>query len=251
MTMTTAMTYTELFAVLVADLEITIKRRKNDASIRFGYGGAEYDVADRTERMELIERISDDYVKAHADVNQRAIDAWEERGGKGERPVSLTLNTALIDKLTDAVLDEELTDPDPYKMQHADYPILSKIQLARRREGRRGTDDSNMCGETTILEDGDDSSNLHARTGVYLASDGRDYRLPIRRTRTLRELMFVDENATIRNEARAAQYEHDIAPSKVVTYNLRDTGGVLTESFVMAAEQAKRRHELLIAGNGV
>jgi hypothetical protein len=32
MTMTTAMTYTELFAVLVADLEITIRRRKNDAS---------------------------------------------------------------------------------------------------------------------------------------------------------------------------------------------------------------------------
>ena len=216
------MTYTELFAVLVADLEITIKRRKNDASIRFAYGGTEYDVADRTERMALIERILDDYVKAHADVNQRAIDKWEEKGGKGERPVSLTLNTALIDKLTDALLDEEITDPNPHKVLHAEYPFFSQRQLDLRRDR-----------ETSL------------KAAEETGTDGRDYRLPKRRRRTNYENWRVDTGAKICNGARAAQYERDISPGKIVTYNLRENGGVLPESFVMAAEQAERRRELV------
>lgn len=219
-----AMTYTELFAVLVADLEITIKRRKSDAGIRFAYSGTEYDVADRTERMELIERISDEYVKAHADVNQRRIDAWEQLGGKGQRPVSLTLNTALLDKLTDAVLNEEITDPNPHKVLHTEYPFFSQRQLDLRRDR-----------ETSL------------KAAEETGTDGRDYRLPKRRRRTNYENWRVDTGAKIRNEARAAQYERDIAPGTIVKYNLRDVGGVLPESFVMAAEQAERRRGLVSA----
>ncbi len=243
MTMTTAMTYTELFAVLVADLEITIKRRKNDAGIRFAYDGTGYDVGDRTERMALIERISDDYVKAHADVNQRAIDAWEERGGKGERPVSLALNTALLDRLSNAVLDEELTDPNPHKVLHAEYPFFSDVQLDRRRFGARGSEDTNMKGEVTLDtgEDSEDSGNgPHNGIGSQLATDGRSYRLPIRRTRSKNELILFDENAKIHNKRRAAKYKDEIAPGKIVCYNLKDTGGELLPSFVNCVGTSER-----------
>jgi hypothetical protein len=214
------LTYTELFAVLVSDLEVTIKRRKNDANIRFGYGGIEYDIADRTERMALIQRISDDYVKAHADVNQRNIDAWVERGGTGERPVSLTLNTALIDRLADAVLDEEITDPNPYKVQHNEYPFFSQRQLDLRRDR-----------ETSL------------KAAEEVGTDGRDYRVPKRRRRTNYENWRVDAGAKIRNEERAARYERDIAPGKVVTYNLRENGGELTEPFVQCRGVSTQLHK--------
>jgi hypothetical protein len=39
-----------------------------------------------------------------------------------------------LGKLTDLMLREELRDPDPYKVQHNEYPILSDRQFERRRE---------------------------------------------------------------------------------------------------------------------
>lgn len=203
------LTYTELFAALVSDLEITIKRRKTDASIRFGYGGAAYDVAERAERMELVQRISDDYVSAHSDVIQRNIDAWEERGGKGEQPVSLPLNTALLDRLADAVMDEEITDPNPYKVQHTEYPFFSQRQLDLRRDR-----------ETSL------------KAAEEVGTDGRDYRVPKRRRRTNYENWRVDADAKIRNDERAEQYKRDTATVTTAEYNLRENGGELTESFV-------------------
>jgi hypothetical protein len=203
------LTYTELFAVMVSDLEVTIRRRKNDAHIRFAYDGAAYDVADRAERMALVQRIADDYVAAHADVIQRNVDAWAERGGKGERPVSLALNTALLDRLADAVLDEEITDPNPYKVQHAEYPFFSQRQLDLRRDR-----------ETSL------------KAAEEVGTDGRDYRVPKRRRRTNYENWRVDADAKIRNDERAEQYERDTATVTTAEYNLRENGGELTESFV-------------------
>jgi hypothetical protein len=37
-----------------------------------------------------------------------------------------------LDKLSDLMLREELRDPDPYKVQHNEYPILSERQMERR-----------------------------------------------------------------------------------------------------------------------
>lgn len=203
------LTYTELFAVMVSDLEVTIKRRKNDAHIRFGYDGAVYDVADRAERMALVQLIADDYLAAHSEVIQRNIDAWVDRGGKGERPVSLPLNTALLDRLADAVLDEEITDPNPYKVQHAEYPFFSQRQLDLRRDR-----------ETSL------------KAAEEVGTDGRDYRVPKRRRRTNYENWRVDADAKIRNDERAEQYERDTATVTTAEYNLRENGGELTESFV-------------------
>lgn len=198
------MTYTELFAVLVADLEITIKRRKNDASIRFAYDVV-YDVADRTERMALIERISDDYVSAHADVNQRAIDAWEERGGKGERPVSLTLNTALLDRLSNALLDEELTDPTGWKSRHTEYPFLSELQMARRTDGNHQRKYEGDSGEAKL--------SAAQNYGI----DGRSYNVPLRRERSKNENIFMDEGIRTMNKERKAAYEEFTREQPVIT----------------------------------
>lgn len=177
------------------------------------------DIEDRTERMAAVKALIDRYIDAH-----------------GAAPYA-----AQIERLTDYILREELTDPDPYKSEHNEYPILSEIQLARRREGRRGSASTNVRGETPIKSDGDDenTSDKHAGAGVYLASDGRDYRRPIRRTRSKCELIYVDEHAKIRNKQRAEQYKRDTAPGPVVTYNLRDTGGALADEFVECREIAK------------
>lgn len=169
-------------------------------------------IADRTERMAAVQALIDRYVEAKGSVPDRA----------------------QLERLTDYVLREELTDPDPYKSEHNEYPILSEIQLARRREGRRGSANTNVRGETPIKFDGDDenTSDKHSGTGVYLASDGRDYRKPIRRTRSKSELIYVDEHAKIRNKQRAEQYKRDTAAGPIERYNLRDTGGVLADEFV-------------------
>ena len=169
-------------------------------------------ITDRAERMAAVQALIDRYVA--------------ENGVTPDGPQ--------IIRLTDYILREELTDPDPYKSEHNEYPILSEIQLSRRREGRRGSANTNVRGETPIRSDGDDetTSDKHSPAGVYLASDGKDYRRPIRRTRSKNELIYVDEHAKIRNRVRAEQYKRDTAPGTVVTYNLRDTGGVLADEFV-------------------
>lgn len=169
-------------------------------------------IEDRTERMAAVKALTDRYIDAHG----------------------TTPDAAQIERLTDYILREELTDPDPYKSEHNEYPILSEIQLARRREGRRGSANTNVRGETPIKSDGDDenTSDKHSGAGVYLASDGRDYRKPIRRTRSKSELIYVDEHAKIRNKQRAEQYKRDTAAGPVERYNLRDTGGALADEFV-------------------
>lgn len=219
------MTYVERFAGLVAEITGNVKARKSNEDLRFVYAGLTYDLADRTQRMALIERVADDYVSAHADVNQRAIDAWIERGCKGERPSPVSLDTALIDRLADAVLNEELTDPDPYKIAHNEYPFMSDWQMDLRHDR-----------ETSL--------KAVEETGT----DGRDYRLPKRRRRNSYENNFVDSRAKIRNVERAAQYKRDTAAGEVVTYNLRENGGELAPDFVTAATTAEtwRDHVSLV-----
>ncbi|MGF7045709.1 hypothetical protein J2T13_000169 [Paenibacillus sp. DS2015] len=217
------MTYTELFAELVTNVEETIRLRKNDESVRLSYVGEAYDVADRVDRMELIQRISDDYVSAHADVNHRAIDRWEDSGCKGERPVSISLNTALLDRLADAVLDEEITDPHPDKVTRDEYPFLSERQLNRRRDNEYSL---------SLAENYD--------------TDGVNRGKPERRHRTARESRFIEKVSQAKNRRRNAQYKRDTSNGDVVSYNLRENGGELAESFVTAAEQADRWRELIV-----
>lgn len=216
------MTYTEIFAQLVTEITATVKKRKSADGLRFAFNGIGYDLADRTQRMTLIERVIDGYVKAHADVNQAVIDAWTAAGAKNERPSPISLDTALIERLTDAILDEEITDPNPYKVAHEEYPFFSDRQLELRRDRETGLKSAEETG-----------------------TDGRNYRLPVRRRRSNYENNSVDKNAKIRNAERAASYKREITAGPVVTYNLRDNGGELTEPFVAARNAADTWRERL------
>ncbi|UQZ84014.1 hypothetical protein SK3146_03226 [Paenibacillus konkukensis] len=130
------------------------------------------------------------------------LDSYLETGG--ERPAA-----AQLECLADYILQEELKDPDPYKMSHNEAPIMSAYQYDLRT--RR---------ETSL------------KIAEEIGSDGKRYAAPKRRRRSGSEMLLVDEQAKIRNEQRAAKYLQDTKPGPVVTYNLRNTGGAFTDTFL-------------------
>ena len=224
----TEQTYIERTTTAIEALESALRRlfKADDTPpIPYVYNGATYDVRDRETRMLVIAAIQDAYYRDHGEHNQYALDAWYAKGSPGQRPTPVPANAALLDRLTNVALFEELTDANPYKAQHNEYPFYSDTQLDRIRNGRRGSEPTNMRGETPVREDGD------LGPGVILSADGRDHGDPRRRNRTKRENVSVDAGAKIRNKARAAQYKRDTAEGPVKSYNLRDTGGELTEEF--------------------
>lgn len=122
--------------------------------------------------------------------------------------VSKTPDSSELARLTDYILREELTDTDRMKMRNTEYPFLSEHQLERRRAGE-----------------------VPLKVAEEYGVDGRNYKMPTRRKRSRHENNKVDGDAKIRNKARAARYKRDTAAGPVVAYNLRDTGGELTDEF--------------------
>jgi hypothetical protein len=55
----------------------------------------------------------------------------------------------------------------------------------------------------------------------------------------------MDNDTKGRNALRQAQYKLDTSAGRVVTYNVRENGGELTEPFVSAAEQAENWRDKL------
>ncbi|MGF9711641.1 hypothetical protein [Paenibacillus naphthalenovorans] len=221
--------YRDKFTQITAQLAAALRSKAD--TIPFLYGDQSFDLRNRQARIDVIGRIAADYIAAHAEFNQRALDRWNEGGAKGERPSPVSVDTALLGRLADAVLNEELTDTDAHKVAHSEYPFLSETQMARRQEGRRGSDRTNMSGESAF-ETYDGAAKHHSGMSAQLATDGRSYRMPIRRTRGKYELAYIDQNAKGRNKERREQYVKDTAPGPLVTYNLRDTGGELADEFV-------------------
>lgn len=167
----------------------------------FSYGGLTFDTADRTQRIALIDVVTYDYMTEHAAFNQRIISAWEDGGCRGERPALVGVNSALLERLTDAILHEELTDTHPDKVTNTEYPFLSEWQFEVRRNR-----------ETSL------------KMAEEYGSDGCNYSEPKRRRRSRYENWSVDAHAKIRNKERAAQYLRDTKASPVVTYNLAEGG---------------------------
>lgn len=124
---------------------------------------------------------------------------------------------AQLERLANYILREELTDTRPDKVTLEEYPIMSERQLERRR-----------------------AQEVPLKVAEEYGADGRNYRVPKRRKRSTREMIFVDRHAKIRNKERAAAYRRDTAPGPVVPYNLRETGGELTEPFVMCRGLGER-----------
>lgn len=97
----------------------------------------------------------------------------------GERP-----DGNALERLATLILRDELTDAHPDKMAREEYPILSDTQREEREKDEILTDFNS--------EDDDDTNANHSRLNTYLASDGKSYRTPIRRTRDIGELIQED-----------------------------------------------------------
>lgn len=134
-------------------------------------------IADRAARMHAIDDLINEYVNAI---------------GTAPDPVQL-------ERLANYILREELTDSNPHKVRHAEYPIFTETQLKRRR----GTE-----------------APEHA--AYYIGNDGRDYRYPERRKRSIKEMLFIDKKAKSRNKERRRKYREFTKPSEVKKYFLED-----------------------------
>lgn len=143
-------------------------------------------IADRSERMAAVHALTEAYFDS-----------------VGEQP-----DAAEIERLTDYILREELTDRHPDKVTREEYPFFSAWQLELRRDKETGMGAAEHAG-----------------------ADGVDYRPATKRKRTPYENWSVDKHAKIRNRARAACYKRDTVAGPVVAYSLRETGGELTEPF--------------------
>lgn len=144
-------------------------------------------IEDRTERMAAVQALTDRYIDAHG----------------------TTPDAAQIERLTDYILREELTDPDPYKMQHAEYPFMSDWQLDRRHD-----------------------REVSLWVAECLGADGVDHKPKKKRMRSKYENAWMDRGIRNQNAVRKAQYKRDTATITTAEYNLRKNGGELAESFV-------------------
>lgn len=224
-------TYREALAASVAEMETKMRalfKAPDSPPIPFEHDNKRFNLRDRDSRNCAVESVVDAYTLAHNDFNAENQRRYFDRGGNGEGPALIPADSALLDRLADVLLYEEITDENPYKIAHTEYPFMSERQLDLRRD--RETSDS--------------SAESHA-------VDGKDYRAPEKRRRTPYENYHVDTGAKIRNAERAAQYKRDTAPGKEVTYNLRDTGGELAPEFVNCRGIGQRWRDDMSAVNEV
>jgi hypothetical protein len=89
-------------------------------------------------------------------------------------------------RLTDAILDEELRDRRPDKVTLEEYPILSESQFDERRR-----------------------KEIPLKVAEDVGTDGRNYRVPVKRKRSGYERWKIDEDARVKNRRRNAQYKRD------------------------------------------
>jgi hypothetical protein len=129
-------------------------------------------IADRAERMAAVSGLIDSYVEEN-----------------GEAP-----DGDVLDKLTDYVLNEELTDITSWKTHHEEYPLLSISQRKRRTRG--DVQLSDIPGDSLAVG--------HKELIIYESSDER----------SLREL-----------NSETARYRKLNRKQPVTTYNLRETMG--------------------------
>lgn len=99
-----------------------------------------------------------------------------------------------LERLTDYILKEELTNKLSNKVSSVEYPFLSETQLARRyvHEYSLG------LAETYDV-------------------DGVNRAKPERRRRTAREERFIDKVSQSRGRSRNKQYRRDTSPGSIIT----------------------------------
>ncbi|PGO61802.1 hypothetical protein CN980_29165 [Bacillus cereus] len=141
-------------------------------------------------------RESDSSAISNRDVRAEEIksltDAYVEVVGERPEPKQL-------ERLTDLMLYEELSDTHPDKVALAEYPIMSETQLARRHSGEV-------------------SMKVAEEYGV----DRRNYKPPVRRKRTRKETWQIDREAKSRNEERRKAYREFTRVQAVMAYCVKE-----------------------------
>jgi len=136
-------------------------------------------LANRDLRMQIVEDLTECY-----------------REAAGDWPDAKTL-----EKLTDAILCEELTDMHPDKITRTEYPFMSDWQLDARHE------------------------NEYADTlGEAHGTDGRKHSKPTRRVRTGREHFAVNKHTKSRNLERKRKYREFTKVQSVTTRWITEDG---------------------------
>lgn len=148
-------------------------------------------------------RKSDSDAISNRDVRAEEIKSLTDAymGTLGERP-----EPKQLERLTDLLLHEELTDPRPDKMTLVEYPIMSDHQLARRH-----------------------SREVSMKVAEEYGSDKRCYKPPVRRKRTRKETWQIDKEAKSRNEERRKAYREFIRMQSVEIYVMTTVGGRLVK----------------------
>ncbi len=169
------------------------------------------------ERFAEVDRITKEYTYELAAYNDRKKENEEAKAlREGREPKGTPFNppdSALLDRLTDLILHEDLTDSTPWKTRQSEYPFLSEFQLARRKDGVHQAKKEGGQREVSLSK---------ARS---VGTDGRDRRKPYRRERSDNEQNHV-ENATLaRNKARQKKYDDFVAVQPVHTYHISELEG--------------------------
>ncbi|NHN31145.1 hypothetical protein [Paenibacillus agricola] len=152
-------------------------------------------IEDRDERILAVQELIEEYTVTN-----------------GQAPVY-----AELERLADAILNEELTDTAKNKISITEYPFLSERQFERRYEREY----------SLSLADTYDS-------------EGTNRAKPEKRRRTAKENRFVDKLAIVKNRRRNARYRRDTSVGALISYNLHVTGGELPEPFTECAGISER-----------
>ncbi|MCO0597392.1 hypothetical protein NGI46_07915 [Peribacillus butanolivorans] len=130
-------------------------------------------------RMEKVEELTESYYRL-----------------AGEMPDGVAL-----ERLTDLILHEELTDMNEHKVSQTEYPFLSEHQFDRR--------------ENKEVATGGDRMNMNA-------ADGGKHEKPDRRQRNSYENLLIDRKARSRNKERRQKYNEFTKVQPVITWNFRE-----------------------------
>lgn len=131
------------------------------------------------QRMDEIQQATDRYALAHAEEYDAAV---AEGRSPGTVPIPFK-DTGLLHNLADLCMDEYLRWSHPDKMTIVEYPVMSFTQRQERLKDEINTDFS---------DEDDNTNDNHVRINAYLATDGKSYRYPKRRTKDIGELIAED-----------------------------------------------------------
>lgn len=128
------------------------------------------DIADRGERMAAVHALTEAYVDS----------------------VGIAPDAAELERLTNYILREELTDSNPHKVAHNEYPFMSDWQLGLRRD-----------------------REVSLWVAEAVGADGVDHRPKKKRMRSKYENAWLDRGIRTKNAERKAQYRRDMSPGPV------------------------------------